>query len=123
MDGRYKEICELILKYKDHRDVLIRKTVIQIIPALATFETDTFVSNYLNSAMNHLLGQLKKEKDRSGAFIAVGKVAIAVGSRIGIYLDPILQTIKEGLSIKGYAIAVNCRPDLYCHSIYAFSAV
>ncbi|TPX35002.1 hypothetical protein SmJEL517_g02512 [Synchytrium microbalum] len=119
MDGRYREICDLILKYKDHRDVLIRKTVILSIPALATFETETFVTNYLNPSMNHLLGQLKKEKDRSGAFIAVGKVAIAVGSHVGPYLDSILQTIKEGLSIKGKNRGPTDAPIFQCISMLA----
>ncbi|TPX38402.1 hypothetical protein SeMB42_g06762 [Synchytrium endobioticum] len=119
LDGRYKEICELILKFKDHRDVLIRKTVIQSIPALAAFETDTFVSNYLNPCMNHLLGQLRREKDRSGAFLAVGKVAIAVGSHVGPYLDAILQTIKEGLFLKGKNRGPHDAPIFQCISMLA----
>jgi len=38
------------------------------------------------------------------AFIAVGKIAGAVGSNIGPYLDTILGFIKEGLNVKGYAL-------------------
>jgi FKBP12-rapamycin complex-associated protein len=55
--------------------------------------------------MGHLLAQLKKEKDRSGAFIAIGQVAIAVGSSITPYLDHILASVKEGLVIaaKGFS--------------------
>ncbi|KAJ3083694.1 phosphatidylinositol kinase- protein kinase tor1, partial [Quaeritorhiza haematococci] len=101
MDSRYKEITETILKFKDHRDALVRRTVIALIPTLAAFDPETFVSTYLGVCMGHLLGQLKKDRDRSSsAFLAIGKVAIAVGSNMGPYLDPVLQNIREGLSVK-----------------------
>ncbi|RKO94116.1 armadillo-type protein, partial [Blyttiomyces helicus] len=62
---RYKELCESVLKYKDHRDSLVRRTVILMIPTLAQFDPDSFVSAYLNGCMSYLLSQLRKEKDRS----------------------------------------------------------
>ncbi|KAK6543250.1 phosphatidylinositol kinase- protein kinase tor1, variant 2 [Orbilia ellipsospora] len=100
MHDRYRDVCELVLKYKDHRDVLIRKSVVTLIPILAAYNPDEFVSSYLHHCMMHLQSQLKKERDRSVAFVAIGQVAIAVGSSMNPYLEAILQCIKDGLSNK-----------------------
>nr|KAJ3421473.1 phosphatidylinositol kinase- protein kinase tor1 [Polyrhizophydium stewartii] len=101
MDGsRYSEVCEVVMKFKDHREVLIRRTVMSVISSLAQFDPDQFVASYLAGAMSYLLAQLKKEKERSIAFTAVGKVAMAVGRSIAQYLDAILLCIKEALAIK-----------------------
>ena len=113
MDGRYAEVCEVVMRYKEHRDPLVRKTVVLMIPDLAHFDPDQFVSAHLSSSMAYLLSQLKKEKERSPgmysrnchyiflAFVAIGKVAIAVGRHIAQYLDSLLQSIKETLIAKG----------------------
>ena len=49
----------------------VRKTVISLMPVLATFDLDTFVSMHLNLIMSHLLTQLKKDKDRSYGMIFI----------------------------------------------------
>jgi FKBP12-rapamycin complex-associated protein len=53
--------------------------------------------------MMHLQNQLKKKdpEERGAAYKAIGDVALAVGSSMGPYLDAILASIKEGLSIRG----------------------
>lgn len=102
MNDRYRDVCELVLKYKDHKDLLIRKSVVTLIPILAAYNPDDFVGSYLHRCMMHLQSQLKKERDRSVSFIAIGQVAIAVGSSMNPYLDAVLQCIKDGLVGKGY---------------------
>lgn len=52
------------MKYKDHKEALIKKTVIALIPDLATFNPTDFSNIYMNLWMNHLLSQLKKEKEK-----------------------------------------------------------
>jgi serine/threonine-protein kinase mTOR len=70
LDGKFKEVCEIIMKFKDHRDSLVRKTVISLIPKLAELDPDQFYKeNYLQISMNFFIVQLKKEKER-----AVGKI-------------------------------------------------
>ncbi|CAG8540856.1 14593_t:CDS:10, partial [Acaulospora colombiana] len=101
MHERYKVVCETVLRYKDHRDSLIRRTVISLIPVLAEFDDKEFVASNVHKCMAYLLAQLKKDRDRSSSFIAIGQVACAVGSNIGPYLDSILSSIKEGLTTKG----------------------
>ncbi|KNC98625.1 uncharacterized protein SPPG_06307 [Spizellomyces punctatus DAOM BR117] len=116
---KYKGLCESVLKYKDHRDGLVRRTVILMIPSLAQFDAADFVAAYLNGCMAYLLSQLKKDRDRSAAFIAIGKVAIAVGSSIGPYLDGTLQNIKDGLNIKGRGRVTHEAPIFQCISMLA----
>ncbi|RKO90751.1 armadillo-type protein, partial [Blyttiomyces helicus] len=55
------------------------------------------------------------------AFIAVGKVAIAVGSSMSPYLDATLQNIKEGLSVKGKNRAQTEAPIFSCISMLAIA--
>lgn len=45
-----------------------------------------------------------KEKDRSNAFLAIGKVALVAGADMGEFLDDILVCIKDGLRMKRYAV-------------------
>ncbi|KAI9209819.1 armadillo-type protein [Polychytrium aggregatum] len=101
MASRYSEVCDAVSKHKEHRDTLVRKTVILLIPTLAAYDTRSFVDSHFSIWMNYLFTQLKREKDRSGAFIAIGKIAIEVGHSIGPYLDSIHLIIKEHLSTKG----------------------
>ncbi|KAI8593944.1 armadillo-type protein [Geranomyces variabilis] len=116
---QYKALCESVLKYKDHRDKLVRRTVILMIPNLAQFDPTDFVAAYMNGCMAYLLSQLKKDRESSAAFIAIGKVAIAVGSSISPYLDGTLQNIKNGLNIKGRGRTAAEIPIFQCISMLA----
>ena len=100
MHEHYRDVCEVVMRFKDHRDHLIRRLVISLIPNLASYNPVDFVQFYLHKCMMHLQAQLKKDRDRSAAFIAIGKVAMAVGSNTSQYLDAILGSIREGLSAK-----------------------
>ncbi|KAI8062483.1 armadillo-type protein [Gongronella butleri] len=100
MTDMYRDVCDDTLKFKDYRDVLIRKTVVAIIPTLASYDPSTFAELYLRKSMNHLLGLLRKDRDKRDAFITIGKVAIQVKSNMGPYLDATLICIKETLMLK-----------------------
>lgn len=97
---RYQDICEKVYSYKDSKEPLLRREVITLIPSLAGYNPAEFSHKYLHKFMIHLQGQLKREKDRNPAFLAIGKVAQAVGRSIDPYLDGILVFIREGLGIK-----------------------
>lgn len=97
---RYDDSCNRVFLLKDHREPLIRREVIGIIPILAAYNPQEFSNLYLHKFMIHLQGQLKRERDKNLAFIAIGKVASAVGSAIENYLDGTLVYIREGLSLK-----------------------
>ncbi|KAI9699935.1 MAG: phosphatidylinositol kinase- protein kinase tor1 [Bogoriella megaspora] len=118
---RYKESCETVLAYKDHKDPLIRSQVVDIAPILASYAPNEFGTNYLHKFMLHLQGLLKSEKSRNPAFLAIGKVASAVGSQIAPYLDGILVYIREGLSFKVRNRNANEAPIFECISMISIA--
>lgn len=104
MGASYRETCDIVLRLKDNRDHGIRKLTVKMIPCLAKYNPVEFVNSYLHKFMMHLQTQLKKKdsEDRGAAYKAIGDVALAVGSSMGPYLDHILTSIKDGLTMKGY---------------------
>ncbi|KAI9726194.1 MAG: phosphatidylinositol kinase- protein kinase tor1 [Chrysothrix sp. TS-e1954] len=118
---RYQDACDKVFLYKDSRDTLIRKEVTTIIPILAAYHPTEFSNMYLHKFMMHLQGQLKREKDRNPAFVAIGQVASAVESAIEPYLDGILVYIREGLSVKARNKSTNDAPIFECISLIAIA--
>ena len=101
MHDRYTEVCDQILSFKDHRDPLVRRAVVELIPTLASYNHADFTAHYLHKTMLYLLGQLRNNRDRTTSFLAIGHVAMQVKSAMAPYLDPILGSIKEGLLQRG----------------------
>ena len=60
----YKSICELTLKYRDSKEVVVRKAVITLIPSMATYDSVEFEVHYLHRSMAYLLQALGKPTDR-----------------------------------------------------------
>lgn len=58
---------------------------------------------YLSDTMGYLLGCLKKEKERTAAFQALGLLVVAVRAEIQPYLSKILEIIKAALPPKDFA--------------------
>ncbi|KAL1876357.1 hypothetical protein VTK73DRAFT_9536 [Phialemonium thermophilum] len=100
MQAHYEEACDMVFRYKDHRDPTIRKTVVMLIPALATYSPNDFANTHLHKFMVYLSGMLKKEKERNDAFYAIGHIANSVKSAIAPYLDGVLIYVREGLSVQ-----------------------
>lgn len=100
MRDHYRDIADITLRLKDHREPRIRSQVVIVIPILAGYAPETFSSQYLHKFMTFLHGQLKKDKERNAAFVAIGKIAHAVASAIAPYLDGIIVFIREGLGAK-----------------------
>lgn len=101
MKEAFVETAETILKLRTHRDALVRKTIIILIPTLAAYDTQTFSEYFMHKAMGHLLDQLQKPAERSVAFTAIGEVATSVGSDMKQFLEPIMEQIKQGLQMRG----------------------
>lgn len=100
MREHYQEVCEIVYRHRDHKEPVIRKMVVQLIPDLAIYNPADFAATYLHKFMVFLTGLLKKDKDRNEAFLAIGNVANAVKSAIGQYLDGVLVHVTEGLSAR-----------------------
>ncbi|KAI9026899.1 armadillo-type protein [Hyaloraphidium curvatum] len=125
MDSRFREACAMVLGLRDHRDALVRKTVTWLLPTLAEYEPQVFVREYLGTSMAFLMSQLKSEKDKSTAYRAIGRIAMAVGGSTERYLDSILRSLQEDLSLnRRYAdamfeclsmLAISIGPALEAH--------
>ncbi|KAF2457914.1 armadillo-type protein [Lineolata rhizophorae] len=118
---RYRESCDIILRYREHRDGLIRREVIGILPILAAYAPQDFVSAHLHTCMVYLQSLIKKGKDTSSAFVAIGKIASAVNSQIAPYLDGILLFIRDALGAKAKNKNVNEAPIFECLSMIAIA--
>ncbi|KAJ8079507.1 phosphatidylinositol kinase- protein kinase tor1 [Marasmius tenuissimus] len=119
MRENFMDTAEQILRFKSHRDNLVRKMVITMIPSLAAYDTQTFSEHFLHKAMGHLLTQLEKPTERSFAFIAIGHTATAVGSDMKTFLESIMEHIKSGLSGRGRKHAPSEEPIFQCIGMLA----
>ncbi|KAJ2896944.1 phosphatidylinositol 3-kinase-like protein [Zalerion maritima] len=100
MHAHYQEACDIVFRFKDHRDPVIKKTIVQLIPDLANYAPAEFARTYLHKFMVYLSGMLKKDKERNDAFLAIGNIANSVKSSIAPYLDGVLIYVREGLSVQ-----------------------
>ncbi|KAJ3064819.1 phosphatidylinositol kinase- protein kinase tor1, partial [Podochytrium sp. JEL0797] len=101
MENKYPEASELILRNRDSKDTLVRKTVISLCSTLASFNTASFLSMHFNTYLPYLLGQLRREKDLltvNRAFASFGEISVVVGSAITPYLEVFLKIVKESLT-------------------------
>jgi FKBP12-rapamycin complex-associated protein len=101
MLSRFKEVCDTVMEYKDHKDALVRETVIALLPKLASFEPEAFVRGYLTTSLAYIIATLKKKdiegNSRSIAFTSLGEMSLAVKENIISQLDVIVPLVKEGL--------------------------
>lgn len=47
MMSRYKEVAAIVFKYHEHRNPLVRRSITALLPRIAHFLRDRFVSSYL----------------------------------------------------------------------------
>jgi hypothetical protein len=45
LNSRYKDVCDTILKFRDHKERIIRRTVINLLPRLAAFAPEEVPSH------------------------------------------------------------------------------
>ncbi|KAG0356937.1 phosphatidylinositol kinase- protein kinase tor1 [Podila minutissima] len=128
METGFLDVCNTVLKFKDFKDALVRRTVINLIPELAKYNPGDFINYYLHRAMVHLLGLVQidrerptatKEMERSLAFMAIGKVALVVKQGMDFFLDDIMFAIKDGLHAKSKNRAAADAPIFNCISMLA----
>ncbi|KAF0036725.1 hypothetical protein F2P81_012037 [Scophthalmus maximus] len=72
-------------------------------PAKNSLVESRYCHQYLSDTMGYLLGCLKKEKERTAAFQALGLLVVAVRAEIQPYLSKILEIIKAALPPKDFA--------------------
>jgi len=95
-----QEVCQAVMVVREHKDKCIRVSVLEILPRLAHFCSDMFARSYLEDALSHLLIAVKNPELRPQAFLALGKLALAVGEYLRPYLSQILGLVREYMSNK-----------------------
>jgi FKBP12-rapamycin complex-associated protein len=101
MQAHFKNVCEAVLKFRAHKEKEVRKAVFALIPTLAEYSPPLFGKGYLSTCMTQLLESLRVNQERAECYIALGKVAMAVGTKIKPYVKNVLEVVKVGLSSSG----------------------
>ncbi|KAG9134054.1 hypothetical protein Leryth_004753 [Lithospermum erythrorhizon] len=98
MMSRYREVAEIVLRYLDHRDRLVRLSITSLLPRIAHFLRDRFVTNYLTICMNHIIHVLEKPAERASGFIALGEMAGALDGELINYLPKITSHLRDAIA-------------------------
>ncbi|XP_010315169.1 serine/threonine-protein kinase TOR isoform X1 [Solanum lycopersicum] len=98
MMSRYREVAEIVLRYLEHRDRLVRLSITSLLPRIAHFLRDRFVTNYLTICMNHILHVLKIPAERASGFIALGEMAGALDGELINYLPTITSHLRDAIA-------------------------
>ncbi|KAG8650537.1 serine/threonine-protein kinase TOR isoform X2 [Manihot esculenta] len=98
MMSRYREVAEIVLRYLEHRDRLVRLSITSLLPRIAHFLRDRFVTNYLTICMNHILAVLRLPAERGSGFIALGEMAGALDGELANYLPTIMPHIRDAIA-------------------------
>ena len=101
MSVRYRETCEIVMRYREHKEKYVRETVIALIPQLAAYSPPTFHSFYFRDALSYLLTSLKlSTSSRECLFLSLGSLSLSMHDAIVPDIDIILALCKEGLTAR-----------------------
>ncbi|XP_056160920.1 serine/threonine-protein kinase TOR isoform X3 [Syzygium oleosum] len=98
MMSRYREVAEIVLRYLEHKDRLVRRSITSLLPRIAHFLRDRFVTHYLTICMKHILAVLQNPAERASGFIALGEMAGALDGELIDYLPTIMSHIREAIA-------------------------
>ncbi|KAL2490207.1 Serine/threonine-protein kinase TOR [Abeliophyllum distichum] len=98
MMSRYREVTEIVFRYLEHRDRLIRLSITSLLPLIAHFLRDRFVTNYLTICMKHILHVLKTPTESASGFIALGEMAGALDGELINYLPTITSHLRDAIA-------------------------
>ncbi|KAJ2848669.1 phosphatidylinositol kinase- protein kinase tor1, partial [Coemansia erecta] len=115
MQSRYSDASEMALKLKDHRDPVVRKAAINLLPILARYSPQDFArlnvggggsSSSSSSSSESLMARTcnylitlsrSNSADRATAFLALAHIAQACSSDFRAYLEPTTRAIRDVL--------------------------
>ncbi|KAL7227451.1 hypothetical protein ACSBR1_022327 [Camellia fascicularis] len=98
MMSRCREFAEIVLRYLEHRDRLVRLSITSLLPRIAHFLRDRFVTNYLAICMDHFFAVLKTPAERASGFVALGKMAGALDGELVHYLPTITSHLRDAIA-------------------------
>ncbi|RLN45579.1 hypothetical protein BBO99_00007470 [Phytophthora kernoviae] len=118
MVPRFREVCDTVLRYKDAKEKLVSRAVSALLPQLAEFCPGAFVQYYLDVCVAHLTKRILEyaspASERGVAFLAVGRLALAVGDALLPHVPPILKLVKESLAPHTGTKRKRTRNKLFC---------
>ncbi|PSS02733.1 Serine/threonine-protein kinase [Actinidia chinensis var. chinensis] len=98
MMSRYREVADIVVRYLGHRDRLVRLSITSLLPRIAHFLRDRFVTNYLKTCMDHILTVLKTPAERASGFVALGEMAGALDGELVHYLPTIMSHLRDAIA-------------------------
>ncbi|GLT98087.1 hypothetical protein SLE2022_156090 [Rubroshorea leprosula] len=98
MMSRYREVADIVIKYLEHRDRLVRLSITSLLPRIAHFLRDRFVSSYLTICMNHILAVLRIPAERASGFVAFGEMAGALDGELVHYVPTITSHLRDAIA-------------------------
>lgn len=118
MVPRFREVCDTVLRYKDAKERLVSRAVSRLLPQLAEFCPGAFVQYYLDVCVAHLTKRILEysapPSERGVAFLAMGRLSLAVGDALLPHLPPILKLVKESLAPHTGSKRKRARNKLFC---------
>ncbi|KAI9910180.1 hypothetical protein PsorP6_010397 [Peronosclerospora sorghi] len=118
MVPRFREVCDTVFRYKDAKDRRVHRVVSTLLPQLAEFCPGAFVQYYLDECIAHLtkriLAYAAPASERGVAFLAMGRLALAVRDAFVPHLAPILKLVKESLAPYTGGKRKRSRNKLFC---------
>ncbi|XP_039269325.2 serine/threonine-protein kinase mTOR-like [Styela clava] len=100
VQDHYIKICSEVLACRTSRNQLVQQSLLSLLPRLAASNPESFSGHFLDDAMAFVLSCLKKDRDRSSGFYAVGLIGLSVKKNIAVYMSKILEYIKTCLPNK-----------------------
>ncbi|CAE6454773.1 unnamed protein product, partial [Rhizoctonia solani] len=97
----YQEASGNILALRQHRDGMVRRSCIAILPDLAAYDSELFTSQHMRGVITHLLAVTIKPTtpdERGLAFKVIGALAKALQTGIMSMMDKIVERIHEALT-------------------------
>eukprot|EP00644_Phytophthora_capsici_P000839 jgi/Phyca11/109030/e_gw1.16.2.1 len=118
MVPRFREVCDTVLRYKDAKERLVSRAVSRLLPQLAEFCPGAFVQYYLDVCVGHLTKRILEysapASERGVAFLAMGRLSLAVGDALVPHVPPILKLVKESLAPHTGSKRKRTRNKLFC---------
>ncbi|KAJ1765017.1 phosphatidylinositol kinase- protein kinase tor1, partial [Coemansia sp. RSA 1843] len=104
MQSHYTNASDMALKLKDHRDPVVRKAAINLLPTLARYSPQDFArlnvggETLMARACNYLVTMSRSNSaDRATAFLALAHIAQSCSSDFRVYLEPTTRAIRDVL--------------------------
>ncbi|GBG77479.1 hypothetical protein CBR_g23926 [Chara braunii] len=97
MMARYQVVANIVLRFKHHKDPLIRRTITELVPMIALYLKAKFLTEYLEKYMQYLMDVMKNPSERASGFVALGGMANRVGISLVPYLDEIFVLLRDAI--------------------------